>query len=200
MWRKRQQFYIPRYQLNSKFRRYISYQIKKRLIFTYTHIKSRVLKVRNAGEVKVFDFGMICLKTNNGTTLILQNIKHATDIPLNLISVWQLDDDIYHNDFFNDQWKITKYALIVEYVWWKVTLYQNCGIENSVIWTRKGSHIWLRRIFLVVRNNQRWKECLLLSWKIEESFVSQSSFYKKVWIIGVSTHWLVWSFDTSTTS
>ena len=57
----------------------------------------------NAGEVNVFGVGIICLKTNTGSTLVLQNVKHAPDIPLNLIFVGQLDDDGYHNDSCNVQ-------------------------------------------------------------------------------------------------
>ena len=55
----------------------------------------------NAGEVKVFGVGTICLKTNTGSTLVRQNVKHALDIPINLIFIGQLDDDVYHNDLFN---------------------------------------------------------------------------------------------------
>ena len=62
----------------------------------------------NAREVKVFVIGTVCLKINSGSKLFFQNVKHAPDIPLNLISVRQLDDDSYHNDLFNDQWKLTK--------------------------------------------------------------------------------------------
>ena len=67
-----------------------------------------VLKMSNAREVKVFVIGTVCLKINTNSMLFLQNVKHAPDIPLNLISVGQLDDDSYHNDLFNDQWKLTK--------------------------------------------------------------------------------------------
>ena len=56
-----------------------------------------------AGEVKVFGVGTVCLKTNTDSMLVLQNIKYAPDIPLNLISVGQLDDDGYHNDSCNVQ-------------------------------------------------------------------------------------------------
>ena len=62
----------------------------------------------NNCEIKVFGGGTVCLKTNIGSTLVLQNVKHAPDIPLNLISVGKLDDGSYHNDLFNGQWKLTK--------------------------------------------------------------------------------------------
>ena len=52
----------------------------------------------NVGEVKVFGISTVCLKINTGSTLLLQNVKHAPDILINLIFVGQLDDDGYHND------------------------------------------------------------------------------------------------------
>ena len=67
----------------------------------------------NAREVKVYIIGTTCLKINTGSTLVLQNVKHARDIPLNLISVGQLDDHSYHNDLFNGQWNLTKGSLIL---------------------------------------------------------------------------------------
>ena len=67
----------------------------------------------NVGEVKVFGVGTVCLKTNSGSKLVLQNVKHDPDIPLNLISVGQLDDDGYHNDLCNGQWKLAKGSLIL---------------------------------------------------------------------------------------
>ena len=67
----------------------------------------------NGGEVKVFGVDTICLKTNTGSTLVLQNVKHAPYISLNLISIGQLDDDDYRNDLCNRQWKLTKNSLIL---------------------------------------------------------------------------------------
>ena len=67
----------------------------------------------NTGDVKVFGVGTVCLKTNTGSTFVLQNVKHAVEIPLNLISVGQLDDYGYHNDLCNGQWRHTKDLLIL---------------------------------------------------------------------------------------
>jgi len=76
---------------------------RKDFFSSYTSVNSEVLNIGNAGEVKVFGVGTVCLKTITGSTLVLPNVKHAPDIPLNLISVGQLDDDGYHNDLCNDQ-------------------------------------------------------------------------------------------------
>ena len=67
----------------------------------------------NVGEVKVFGVGTVILKTNTDSMFVFQNVKHALDIPLNLISVGQLDDDGYHNDLCNGQWKLTKGSVIL---------------------------------------------------------------------------------------
>ncbi|XP_070029880.1 uncharacterized protein [Nicotiana sylvestris] len=56
----------------------------------------------NAIEVKVFGAGMVCLKTNNSSMLVLQNVKHAPDFPFHLISIGRLDDESYHNTYLMD--------------------------------------------------------------------------------------------------
>ena len=62
--------------------------------------------------------------------MVLHNVKHATDIPLNLISVGQLDDDSYHNDLFNGQWKLTKGSSILA-----------LGRKHSILYVTQGSII-----------------------------------------------------------
>ena len=68
-----------------------------------------------AGEVKMFGVCTVCLKTNTCSTLVHQNVKHAPEIPLNLISVGQPDDDDgYHNHLLKFQCKLTKGSLILD--------------------------------------------------------------------------------------
>lgn len=86
---------------------------RKDFFSSYTHVDSGVLKMGNASEVKVFGVGTVCLKTNNGSTLVLKDVKHAPDFPFNLISAGRLDDEGYHNTLFNGQWKLTKGSLVV---------------------------------------------------------------------------------------
>jgi hypothetical protein len=45
--------------------------------------------------------------------LVLRDVKHVPDIPLNLISTGKLDDDGYCSTFCNGQWKLTRGAMIV---------------------------------------------------------------------------------------
>lgn len=131
----------------------------------YTPVSSGVLKMGNAGEVKVFGVGTVCLKTNIETTLVLQNVKHAPDIPLNLISVGQLDDDGYHNDMFNSQWKLTKDSLVVARGRKYSSLYVTQGsiLSDSVnlvesdtlseLWHKRLSHMSERGIICLAKKN-----------------------------------------------
>ena len=86
---------------------------RKDFFLSYSSVNSEVLKMGNAGEVKVFGIVTVCLKTNTSSTVVLHNVKHAPYILINPISVGQLDDDGYHNDLCNGQWKLTKGSLIL---------------------------------------------------------------------------------------
>lgn len=57
----------------------------------------------NDGVSKVVGIGDVCLETNNGTKLVLKNVKHVPDIRLNLISASNLDDDGFCNVFGDGQ-------------------------------------------------------------------------------------------------
>ena len=57
--------------------------------------------------------GDVCLETNNGTMLLLKNVKHIPDICLNLISASRLDDEGFCNTFSDGHWKLTKGSMIV---------------------------------------------------------------------------------------
>ena len=43
------------------------------------------VKMCNDGLAKAIGIGDVCLLTNNGTTLVLKNVKHIADIRMNLI-------------------------------------------------------------------------------------------------------------------
>jgi len=85
-----------------------------RIFFSYyTPGDFGVLKMGNNDTSKVIGIGTVCLKTSNGTKLILKNVRHAPDIRLHLISTSVLDDDGYFNTFGGAQWKLTKGSLVV---------------------------------------------------------------------------------------
>ncbi|KAK8537987.1 hypothetical protein V6N12_044126 [Hibiscus sabdariffa] len=86
----------------------------RRDFFTsYTHGDFGVLKMGNDRLVSVTGMGDVSLVSNNGTKLILKDVRHAPDIHLNLISVGKLDDEGFCNTFSDGQWKLTKGSLVV---------------------------------------------------------------------------------------
>jgi hypothetical protein len=69
--------------------------------------------MRNSGSLTIVCKGTICIATNIGCRLVLDDVKHVPDIRLNLLSVGKLDD-IHHGSYFGDaKWKLTKCSLIV---------------------------------------------------------------------------------------
>ena len=70
---------------------------KKELFSSYTPGNFGTLKMGNNHEVEVIGIGTVCLESNNGSKLVLNNVKHAPDVRLNLISVGYLDDEGYVN-------------------------------------------------------------------------------------------------------
>jgi hypothetical protein len=67
----------------------------------------------NSGSSTIVGKGTICIETNTGCRLVLDDVRHVPDIRLNLLSVGKLDD-IRHGSYFGDaKWKLTKGSLIV---------------------------------------------------------------------------------------
>ena len=66
---------------------------KKELFSSYTPGNFGTLKMGNNHEVEVISIWKVCLECNNGSKLVLNNVKHAPDVRLNLISVGYLDDE-----------------------------------------------------------------------------------------------------------
>ncbi|KAJ0014147.1 hypothetical protein Pint_21127 [Pistacia integerrima] len=53
----------------------------------------------NDGLAKVIGIGDVCLEMDNGSSLLLKDVKHIPDIHLNLISMGKLDDESYCKAF-----------------------------------------------------------------------------------------------------
>jgi len=119
----------------------------------------------NNDTSKVIDIGTVCLKTSNGTKLILKNVRHALDIQLHLISASVLDDDEYFNTFDGAQWKLTKGSLVVArgmkvfgLYWLKASILFNvvnvvdCD-NSSDLWYKRLSHISEKRLNCLAEKN-----------------------------------------------
>ncbi|KAJ0085245.1 hypothetical protein Patl1_07552 [Pistacia atlantica] len=71
------------------------------------------VKMGNDGLAKVIGIGDMCLEMDDGSSLLLRDVKHILDIHLNLISIGRLDDKGYCNTFSDGQWKLTRGAIVV---------------------------------------------------------------------------------------
>ncbi|KAK9019508.1 hypothetical protein V6N11_054026 [Hibiscus sabdariffa] len=87
--------------------------LRRDFFTSYTPGDFGVLKMGNDGLVSVTGMSNVSLVRNNGTKLILKDVRHAPDIRLNLISARKLDDDGFCNTFSDGQWKLTKGSLVV---------------------------------------------------------------------------------------
>ena len=71
------------------------------------------VKMANRSVTKVVGIGDVVLVSDIGSKLILRDVRHVPDIPLNIISTGKLDDEGYESYFGGGQWKLTKDSLII---------------------------------------------------------------------------------------
>ncbi|KAJ0086303.1 hypothetical protein Patl1_08345 [Pistacia atlantica] len=85
------------------------YAKSRKDIFTpYVASDFGTVKMGNDGLTKVIGIGDVCLEMDNDNSLLPRDVKHISDIRLNLISIGRLDDEGYYNTFSDGQWKLTR--------------------------------------------------------------------------------------------
>ena len=72
-----------------------------------------MVRMGNDGASKIIGMGDVSLETNTGCELLLKNMRHVSDMRLNLISVGKLDDEGYESYFGRQRWKLTKGSLVM---------------------------------------------------------------------------------------
>ncbi|GKA22209.1 putative RNA-directed DNA polymerase [Tanacetum coccineum] len=80
---------------------------------SYTPGDFGVVRMGNTRLSRIAGIGDICLKFDTGMELVLHNVKHVTNMRLNIISTGVLGEDGYHNSSGNGLWKVTLGSLIV---------------------------------------------------------------------------------------
>jgi len=86
---------------------------RKDFFSSYTPGDFGTLSMGNETVSRVVGIGAICLETSVGTKLVLNNVKHAPDVRLHLISVGVLDDEGYVSTNGDGKWKLIKGSLVV---------------------------------------------------------------------------------------
>jgi hypothetical protein len=85
----------------------------KEYFTSYTSGVIGQVRMENSGSSTIVGKGTICIETNTGCRLVLDDVRHIPDIRLNLLSVGKLDG-IRHGSYFGDaKWKLTKGSLIM---------------------------------------------------------------------------------------
>ncbi|GMG99698.1 hypothetical protein Nepgr_001538 [Nepenthes gracilis] len=75
---------------------------------SYTPVGRGVFKMSNGGSSRVVSIGDVCLRTSNENTLVLEDVRHAPDLMLNVISTGKLDEKGFRMVFGVGQWKLIK--------------------------------------------------------------------------------------------
>ena len=84
----------------------------KELFITYKVEGFSTVKIGNTSYSKFVGIGDVCIKTNVGFTMILQNVQHVLNLRFNLISTPTMDRAGYCNHLRNGRWKLTKGPLV----------------------------------------------------------------------------------------
>ena len=66
----------------------------------------------NDSYVGIVGIGDICVRANTRYTLILKDMRHVSDIRLNLISTHVFDKEGYGNYFCHGKWRLSKGSLV----------------------------------------------------------------------------------------
>ena len=92
-----------------------SFHVTSRADFFTSYLQGEFGNVCMGNEdvSKIVGMGDICLETNIVCKLLLRDVRHVSDIRLNLISTGKLDDEGYNNNFSDGKWKLSKGSLVV---------------------------------------------------------------------------------------
>jgi hypothetical protein len=94
----------------------VSFHITSHKEYFTSYTSGVIVQVRmeNNGSSTIVGKGTICIETNKGCRLVLDDVRHVPDIQMNLFLVVGKLDDILHGSYFGDaKWKLTKGSLIV---------------------------------------------------------------------------------------
>ncbi|KAJ0100414.1 hypothetical protein Patl1_21254 [Pistacia atlantica] len=137
----------------------------KNLFTSYAAGDFGTVKIGNDGLAKVIGIEDVCLETDNGSSLLLRDMKHIPDIRLNLISIGRLDNEGCCNTFGDGRWKLTRGAMVMAQGKKFSTLYilqarLSKGIINVMeddftvdSWHKRLTHMSEKGLAILAKNN-----------------------------------------------
>ena len=114
----------------------------------------------NDHQCNVIGIGSIAIKGSDGTTKILNNVRHIPDLKRNLISLGTLNDEGHDYRIGRGIMKITKGSLVVMK-----------GIKNFSLYRLDGETIPPAYVSVIKKNNSD-----SLAWHIKMGHVSEQGF------------------------
>ena len=123
---------------------------KREYFSTYKAGNCGTVKIGNESVSQIVGIGDICIQTSMGCTLMLKDVRHISDLRLNLISVHVLDKDGYSHFISSGNWKLTKISLVVARRRLRCLLYKTqamvCGGKLNAIDDDTSLDLWHKRL------------------------------------------------------
>ena len=85
----------------------------KGFFITYKAGDFGIVKIGNSSYSKIVGIGDVCIETNVGSTMMLQDVRNVPDLRMIVFSILAMDRAIYCNYLRNGRCKLTKGSLVV---------------------------------------------------------------------------------------
>ena len=136
----------------------------RELFTTYKAGDFECVKMGNTTSSNIVGIGDVCIHTNVGYQLKLQDVRHVPYLCLNLMSGIALDKEGFHNYFGNGRWKLTKGTMVVTRGEVCCTLYTtqgkickngwNVAVDSSPsLWHRRLGHMSEKGLQILEKKN-----------------------------------------------
>ncbi|GAA0166475.1 hypothetical protein LIER_21621 [Lithospermum erythrorhizon] len=113
----------------------------KHMFKTYTEGCYGEAMMGNNHVSKIVAMGEICLKSNNGSLIVLKDVRHIPDFRMSLISTGKLDDEGYSNLFEQGRWKLTKNGKIMATGFHTTSTNPDASLEGPISDRPKGTDV-----------------------------------------------------------
>ena len=120
------------------------------VLFSYYRVGNfDIVKMGNFNHSKIVGMGDVCFETNMGCRLTLKDVRHVSNLRLNLMSGLALDKQGYESHFGKGKWKLIEGSLVVAKGEAYCTLYKTQGkVCKDELYALKGTllELWHKRL------------------------------------------------------
>ena len=105
--------------------------LTKELFTTYKAWDFGTMKMGNSSYSKIVGIGDVCIETNIGSTMMLNDVWHVPELWMNVFSTLAMDRAGYCNYLGNERWKLKKGPLVI------ARGHARCGLYKTHLKTYK---------------------------------------------------------------